>query len=256
MKYKALMLDVDGTLIPYEYDALPSNRVADAIKKAKKKVIVCLVTGRSYGPQLEKILKKLEMSDGYVVSDTGGHVVNLATKKELYDQPINSEDLQKITGILFRHHILFYAKTQLHEDRYARYAIKQDEKLQKAYMIYSKEHNTSEEIEAVLKELSGLSTISVNKTLHKSPDKYGLNIMHVNATKLHGVEIIMKATGIKKEEIIGIGDSYNDFPLLMASGLKVAMGNGVDELKAIADYVAPSVLQDGVADVIDKYILS
>ncbi|HXS15232.1 MAG TPA: HAD hydrolase family protein, partial [Candidatus Saccharimonadales bacterium] len=61
---------------------------------------------------------------------------------------------------------------------------------------------------------------------------------------------------ISTEEIIGIGDGHNDFPLLMACGLKVAMGNAVDDLKAIADYIAPSVDEDGVADVIEKFILN
>lgn len=41
----------------------------------------------------------------------------------------------------------------------------------------------------------------------------------------------------------------------MAAGLKVAMGNAIDDLKAIADYIAPTVQEDGVVDVIEKYIL-
>lgn len=42
----------------------------------------------------------------------------------------------------------------------------------------------------------------------------------------------------------------------MACGLKVAMGNATEDLKAIADYIAPSVDDDGVVDVIAKFILS
>lgn len=42
----------------------------------------------------------------------------------------------------------------------------------------------------------------------------------------------------------------------MACGLRVAMGNAVDDLKAIADYIAPSVDDDGLAEVIEKFILS
>ena len=52
-----------------------------------------------------------------------------------------------------------------------------------------------------------------------------------------------------------MGDGYNDFPLLMASGLKIAMGNAVPELKEIADFVAPTVEEDGVAVIIEKFIL-
>ena len=53
--------------------------------------------------------------------------------------------------------------------------------------------------------------------------------------------------------MVGVGDSYNDFPLLMACGLKAAMGNSVKEILDIADYVAPSVDDDGLANVIEKY---
>jgi hydroxymethylpyrimidine pyrophosphatase-like HAD family hydrolase len=55
--------------------------------------------------------------------------------------------------------------------------------------------------------------------------------------------------------MIGVGDGYNDFPLLEACGLKVAMGNALEDLKGIADYIAPSVDEDGVANVIEKFIL-
>ena len=57
-------------------------------------------------------------------------------------------------------------------------------------------------------------------------------------------------------DTIGIGDGNNDKPWLLMCGLKVTMGNAVPELKAIADYIAPGVENDGVADVIEKFVLS
>jgi hydroxymethylpyrimidine pyrophosphatase-like HAD family hydrolase len=76
------------------------------------------------------------------------------------------------------------------------------------------------------------------------------------ATKLHAVIKIADIEKIKPEEIIGVGDSYNDYPLLSACGFKIAMGNAVPELKAIADYIVPTVDDDGVAVVIEKFILN
>ena len=61
--------------------------------------------------------------------------------------------------------------------------------------------------------------------------------------------------GIETSQIIAAGDSYNDIPLLEACGLRIAMGNAVPELKALADYVAPSVDQDGLATAIDEFVL-
>ena len=65
MNYKAIMLDVDGTLIPYQYDAMPSKKVREAITKAKEKVHICLVTGRSYY-STKKISKPLEIGRAHV----------------------------------------------------------------------------------------------------------------------------------------------------------------------------------------------
>ena len=82
-----------------------------------------------------------------------------------------------------------------------------------------------------------------------------MSIQHVEATKQHAIFEVAKLLHIDTHEIIGVGDGYNDFPLLMACGLKVAMGNAVPELKAIADYIAPTIDEDGVSDIIEKFVL-
>lgn len=103
-------------------------------------------------------------------------------------------------------------------------------------------------------KLSKIPNISVHK-VEPWGGKFGVVINHALATKQHGIFEVAKLLGIDSHEIIGVGDSYNDFPLLMACGFKVAMGNAVDDLKAIADYIAPSVEEDGIVDVINKFVL-
>ena len=65
----------------------------------------------------------------------------------------------------------------------------------------------------------------------------------------------MSLLRVKKEEVIAIGDGNNDKSLLLSSGLRIAMGNAVQELKDIAHYIAPDVKHDGVAYVIEKFVL-
>ena len=60
--------------------------------------------------------------------------------------------------------------------------------------------------------------------------------------------------GISKEETLTIGDHNNDIELLQSGGVKVAMGNATDELKAIADYVTDTVDNDGFAKAIEKFV--
>ncbi len=54
---------------------------------------------------------------------------------------------------------------------------------------------------------------------------------------------------------IAIGDDYNDVPLMMAAGFKVAMGDAPAQVKELADYVTETLKNDGVAQAINKLIL-
>jgi len=255
MKYKALMLDVDGTLVPYDFAAVPSDIVAKAVQKAQEKVIVCIVTGRDFG-FIQGLLQKLGIQKGYAVVNNGAQVVELGSEKLLYERPIEKNDANEIIKVLREERITFYIKQNYNDRTFVNGPLKTEDVLKSASMFFASEEYPEEKIDVVFKKLSHLSAITGYKSHHSAPDAFGLNITHVNATKLHGVEVIMKTLDIKRDELIGVGDSYNDFALLMACGVKVAMGNAIPELKEIADYIAPSVRDDGVADVIYKFILN
>ena len=62
--------------------------------------------------------------------------------------------------------------------------------------------------------------------------------------------------GFSLDRVAAVGDGDNDFTLLSAVGLPIAMGNGTERLKSIARHVVGSVEQDGVAEAIDRYILA
>lgn len=254
MKYKALMLDIDGTLIPYDYEALPSKRVTEAIKKVKDKIEICPVTGRSYAAT-KRLLKHLGIKKGHAIVDNGAMIIDIATDLPVYKQTINMKTLQKVMRVLDDENIIFYVKdlnTFLGKrDRFSPYTHK-DEILEPT-MLFTDETMLLNKIHAVLKKLN-FPDITIYKTKHLDPNKYAFNITHAKATKLHGIEEIAKILRIKPKDMIGVGDGYNDFPLLMACGLKVAMGNAVKDLKEIADFVAPTVDDDGLAAVIEKYI--
>lgn len=253
MTYKAIMLDVDGTLIRYDYDATPSQNVIQALKKGSEKITPFLVTGRAYN-STKHILDILGITNGLVVVNGGANVIRIETQELVYDKYIEKQGAEKIIKELQKRNIQFYVKVDPFESSQT-YEPFKGGSVEKAYMFFCMEDYSHAQIVDFFNSISGISNLTLHKQRHKDPSKYGFNITHGEATKLHGIEIIMKEYGLKRHEIIGVGDGYNDFPLLMASGLKVAMGNAIDELKEIADYIAPSVTDDGVADVIEKYII-
>jgi len=62
--------------------------------------------------------------------------------------------------------------------------------------------------------------------------------------------------GVKQEETIGIGDGDNDIEMVEWAGLGIAMGNATPTVKAAADWIAPSVEEDGLAVALWRFVLS
>ena len=77
-----------------------------------------------------------------------------------------------------------------------------------------------------------------------------------NVSKGHALARWASHLGISLEETIGIGDNDNDLELVKRAGLGVAMGNASPAVKAAADYIAPPVDEEGVVEVIEKFVLS
>lgn len=248
MKYKAIMIDVDGTLAISQERTTPTPRVIETIAKAQDKIHIGLATGRPYF-LIQEIAKTLSLSGPSIVND-GAQVINLTTNETFYQQSMLHDDISPIVEILRKNEIEFYINDDGINVPHSHEYIPKD-----PFSIFTTGFDND-------LALMVQQEISVNPRLHVSNyiswinGQTGILVSHKNATKQHGILEVAKALNISTDEIIGVGDGYNDFPLLMACGLKVAMGNAVPELKEIADYIAPSVDEDGVADVIEKFILN
>ena len=74
-------------------------------------------------------------------------------------------------------------------------------------------------------------------------------------SKVSGIDAVLSSYGFQPQEAAAIGDGWNDIGMLQHCGLGIAMGNAKEECKSAADYICPSIHEDGVAHAID-YILS
>ncbi len=83
-----------------------------------------------------------------------------------------------------------------------------------------------------------------------------VEVHSTEASKGHGLRFLAQHFGVSQGETIAVGDSGNDCSMIEWAGLGVAMSNASPEVLAIADVIAPSVTEDGLADVIEHYILS
>jgi hypothetical protein len=251
-QYKALMLDLDGTTIPNEIKGKASSAVIEAIAQASKKVYVGICTGRTY-KWAAPVMDTLQLSGPSVVA--GGAIIIDSQTREILEARYISNAACSRLEILLKELKLPYVTPQ-------EGASGPNEDIKAQYFDLSHDVTTvaipdiaSQQADDLIRILHPIADISAHKIIGWKKNTFWVQITHANATKQHGVFTSAKILQIDPKDIIAVGDGANDFPLLMACGLKVAMGNAVPELKAIADYVAPTVDDDGVADVIEKYIL-
>ena len=76
------------------------------------------------------------------------------------------------------------------------------------------------------------------------------------ANKGHGLLMLSKRLGINPDQILAIGDNENDIPMLREAGLAVCMGQATPVVQAEADWVAPTLEEDGAAVALERFVLS
>ena len=85
---------------------------------------------------------------------------------------------------------------------------------------------------------------------------YFLEVLPANCGKGQAVNFLADHLGISREETIGFGDSMNDEDMIRECGYGVAMCNGFEEIKELADFVTEKTNdENGVGDFLKKYVL-
>ena len=70
-----------------------------------------------------------------------------------------------------------------------------------------------------------------------------------------GLLRLCELVGVEPAHVLVIGDSDNDIPMLKAAGVAVAMGNASPGVKAVADWIAPSIDDDGAVIALERFLL-
>lgn len=252
MQYKALLLDVDGTLVPVGPNTRPSEAVAAAITKAQEHIPVCLVSGRSL-EWLEELFATLNLAHPCIING-GSQIINPKTKGILWERPITPESMVAVFGIIRAGSIPHIVSDDGIE--YVDPGHREFTKPLAVKLTYFTSKETSDECAIRLGRIPDISTHKVYSWDKGRTYKLELYLTHAEATKAHAARELARLLGVDPSAIIAVGDARNDVPLLDACGLRVAMGNADGKLKKVAHYIAPSVEDDGVAHVIEKFILA
>jgi hydroxymethylpyrimidine pyrophosphatase-like HAD family hydrolase len=82
-----------------------------------------------------------------------------------------------------------------------------------------------------------------------------VEINNDRANKGAAIRALAQHLGCGAEQVMAFGDGLNDLTMIQAAGMGVVMANGMDELKACADYITDDCDHDGVAAAIEKFCL-
>jgi hypothetical protein len=247
MNFKALIFDLDGTAIEQKYEALPSKALIVSVKKAQEKVIVSVATGRTF-IGCKKIIEKLGIKHPCIVSG-GTELIEPQTGKVLWTKIIDKEDVGKIIEICKPYPYEILLSKGINGLPASKNMTIKDENV--VYIMNTKPEDSLK----IIKNINLIKNIVAHGAGSWTKGKVDVHVTHRDATKKNSLLKWMKILKLNKRDVLVVGDNVNDLPLFEEAGFKVAMGNSTEELKKMADYIAPSVTNNGLAYVINKFIL-
>lgn len=270
--YKLIAFDYDGTAA---IDGqLPTERVCQAIAAARARgAILVLATGRPYDSAAH-YAQALGL-DAPVICFQGAMVREISgEKRPLFVEPAPADAMQEILALanerglelnLYGEKLMyvvprgrpasFYEKwfgmeiqfVNSYAEMWNVFAALGIPPL-KGLFIGSPETNAAFRDELSRRFAGRLSAV-------RSHDMF-VEVHSTEASKGHALRFLAQHFGVPQSDTIAVGDSGNDCSMIEWAGLGVAMANASPEVLAVADVVAARVTQDGLADVIERYLLS
>jgi Cof subfamily protein (haloacid dehalogenase superfamily) len=268
LKYKMVVIDVDGTLVDKNGNIAEEDKLAVAHLVASY-VTVVLSTGRVIQATIP-VINELGLKGFHIFYD-GALVSNPQNLATSYSRPLEAEVVREAIGFTRQNNIYlelyssekFFAERHNWSDDIHRNFFHVEPEMVNFDDIWDKErllkaeivvHNDEEAMQA--KSFKDNFGNSLNYSLAHSPaypEVDFINIIHPEVSKGEALKKMMDSYGHLPSEVIAIGDGLNDISLLEAAGVSVAMGNAFDEVKQVADYITLDVEQHGVAAAVNFF---
>ena len=266
--YKLLAIDMDGTLLNDEKKISLANY--EAIQQARENgVKVVLASGRplvGFKRYLEEL--NLVSEEDYAVAFNGALVQSSEGGEIISKTTLTLEDYKSLYKLSKELKVNIHALTETSvispkDSEYTRREaemngisneiiavedVTEDTTIVKV-MFIDKPELIDEIIQKIPEEVSSKYTV-----VRSAP--FFLEFLHKSVNKGAGVAALAKKLNIKQEEVICIGDAGNDIHMIKYAGLGVAMGNAFPEVKRIANFITKTNEEDGVAYIINKFILN
>lgn len=272
--YDLVVLDLDGTILEKEFEGGYSPRVRQAIAAVQAAgVPVTIATGRTL--DFVRTQTPLLGITTPVVTTQGAVVGDPVTGEVYYEADMPLEVARAVaqwadeTG---RVTIFYFSNRDGTTTLYQNREVWQPE-------VYDHWFGAPRRIQPNLSQLLAagdhppLKFISVNDA-GAEPDltpilqeQFGPSML---MTRTHALLIEGTAAGVDKgsgllhllerlqippQRVLAVGDNENDIPMLKLAGMGVAMGQATEKVKAVAQWIAPSIFKDGAAVAMEKFVI-
>lgn len=265
---KVLVLDIDGTLTNSEKQITPATKagIQEILQRGHK---VILASGRPT-PGMRRYERELELEKygGYLLSFNGARIVECRSGEIVYQRLLSLSILPSLWRFAKDHGcgLITYLGDQVisafEPDEYVSLEARinglpirvvdnflefVDFDINKCLMTAPPD--VAPEYERQLRETyKGIASI------YRS-EAFFIEIMPENVDKASSLDHMLESLGMTRENAICCGDGFNDVSMIKYAGIGVAMGNAKDVVKEAADYVTGTNDEDGLVEVIEKFIL-
>ena len=287
--YKLVAIDLDGTML--NSSGVVTDRTKKAIEAAKKNGTEIIIASGRPIDSIKAIANEIK-SDKYFIAGNGAIIYDIKNDQVIYDKYLKKEKVLEIIKICeqnsisynvytdktilakaLKYNVLYYHKENLKKpenkktnisivkDMYEYVKDLKDEKFLK--MTICDEHKSI--FNSIIRKISAIDEIEVldlshisRKTIKQGTEEflieyYYTEISSVNVDKWTAIEFLIEKLGIKKEEVIAIGDNMNDKKMIENAGLGVVMKGSTPVVVEKADVVADSNNDDGVAKILEQF---
>ena len=269
MSRKMLVLDIDGTLTNTKKEITPKTLSA-MLAGQEAGHVVFVASGRPT-PGIDAVAKTLELNryGGYVLSFNGARITNYATGEVVYQRMVDPSLLGELYAYSLENDLgmMTYDETSIITGTRIDSYMELEAKIN-GIQIHRVENFTeyvdfpvnkcllTKEAELAQKHVRILQNRYEECASIYRSEPFFIEIMAKGIDKAASLEQLRQLLHIERENIIACGDGFNDLSMIRYAGMGVAMANAQPEVKKEADYITLSNDEDGVAKVVERFILN
>lgn len=266
-------LDLDGTLLTDRKEITPRTRrvISRAIEEG---VVVLVATGRPWMGVPEELREFPGMR--YALTSNGARILDVQEGVILEEHLLPPDSAKKAMQICGKYdtlqEIYFDGQGYAPADKMSKveryhknpnmweYMRKTRIPVNDIFELLERENRGLDKVQALFADMEERK--AAWRELEREPDlelvgslKYNIEINAAGVNKGTGLVNLGRLLGIKREEIMACGDGDNDTVMLREAGFGVAMGNAEEQVKEAADHITLTNEEEGVAEVIEKFVL-